>query len=126
MRILLLLLALFHGLNGLAMIAVPEAWYGAVPGVVETGPFNPHFVRDIGFGFVAAAVSLALAARRGGGLAFLWPGAVFLGGHAMLHLVEMAAHGTIMPDMIRDLALIVVPGLLPLAIPLAGRKEVAP
>lgn len=126
MRMLLLLLALFHGLNGLVMIAAPEAWYGAVPGVVDTGPFNPHFVRDIGFGFVAAAVSLALAARRGGSLAFLWPGAVFLGGHAGLHLMEMAAHGTTMPDMIRDMALIVVPGLLPLAFLPAGRKEVMP
>lgn len=122
MRVLLLLLASFHGLNGLVMIAAPEGWYGAVPGVVDTGPFNPHFVRDIGFGFVAAAVSLALAARPGG-ITALWPAAVFLGGHAALHLVEMAAHGTSAPDLARDVALIVVPGLLPLAVLLAGRRE---
>lgn len=122
MRILLSLLALFHGLNGLVMIAVPQTWYGAVPGVVDTGPFNPHFVRDIGFGFVAAAVSLALAGRRGN-VALLWPGAVFLGGHALLHLAEMALHGMSMPDMLRDMALIVVPGLLPLALVLSARRE---
>ncbi|HYV89857.1 MAG TPA: hypothetical protein VFA91_14865 [Candidatus Polarisedimenticolia bacterium] len=30
--------------NGLAMLLAGPRWYESVPGVTETGPFNPHFV----------------------------------------------------------------------------------
>ena len=41
-------LGLVQALNGVLMLLAPEAWYHAVPTVPGTGPFNPHFVRDIG------------------------------------------------------------------------------
>lgn len=41
-------LGLLLAANGLFMLADPVQWYAMVPGVPETGPFNPHFVRDIG------------------------------------------------------------------------------
>src|SRR5258708_29034726 len=44
--------------NGVFMLAGPNAWYAAVPGVVETGPFNPHFVRDIGAAYLACGGAL--------------------------------------------------------------------
>jgi hypothetical protein len=47
--------------NGLTMLAVPDAWYGLVPGVPQTGPFNPHFVRDIGAAYLVAGASLAVS-----------------------------------------------------------------
>ena len=119
MRTLLLALAVFHGVNGIVMLAAPGLWYDTVPGVVETGPANVHFIRDIGLGFLAAAAALAMAARRGPGLAAL-PAAVFLGGHAGLHLGEMITHGTTAPAALRDTALILIPGLLPL---LALRRD---
>ena len=34
--------------NGLFMLLAPSAWYYFVPGVTHTGPFNQHFIRDIG------------------------------------------------------------------------------
>lgn len=34
--------------NGIFMLVAPENWYFAVPGVTSTGPFNQHFLRDIG------------------------------------------------------------------------------
>ena len=34
--------------NGLFMLVAPMDWYFAVPGVTTTGPFNQHFLRDIG------------------------------------------------------------------------------
>src|SRR4026209_2266576 len=52
---------LFNGLPGLA--AVP-LWYETVPGVSETGPFNPHFVQDIGIAFLVAGLALAARAWR--------------------------------------------------------------
>ena len=114
MRFVLYALALFYGANGAVMLAVPDLWYATVPDVAHTGSFNPHFVRDIGIAFLAASVSLVLGA--GGSRAALWPGAAFLGGHAALHIAEMALHGTTATAGLRDLALILVPGLLPLAI----------
>ncbi|HVY56846.1 MAG TPA: hypothetical protein VHA77_03260 [Xanthobacteraceae bacterium] len=43
--------------NGLLMLFDPAGWYGLVPGVPETGPFNPHFVRDIGCAYLVAGVA---------------------------------------------------------------------
>lgn len=34
--------------NGLFILVDPSAWYRLVPGVMQIGPFNQHFVRDIG------------------------------------------------------------------------------
>src|SRR5688572_21425144 len=39
---------LFLSANGLFMLVAPEPWYNLVPGVTDTGPFNQHFIRDIG------------------------------------------------------------------------------
>jgi hypothetical protein len=38
--------------NGVFMLVSPEQWYFAVPGVTSTGPFNQHFLRDIGLIFL--------------------------------------------------------------------------
>ena len=37
--------------NGIFMLYTPLDWYFAVPGVTTTGPFNQHFLRDIGLIF---------------------------------------------------------------------------
>src|SRR5262245_28106150 len=69
-RILCLGVALALGVaavaNGLLMLASPEGWYFAVPGVTTTGPFNQHFIRDIGliFLFIGAAFLAGAALPR--------------------------------------------------------------
>lgn len=124
MRLLLAALFVYHGVNGLIMLFMPEFWYATVPDVDHTGPFNPHFVRDIGLGFITAAAGLGMAAWRPALSAALWPAAVFLGGHAGLHIVEMALHGISTMAGLRDGLIIVVPGLLPLVLAvLAARRE---
>ncbi len=74
-------------LNGAAMLMAGPFWYESVPGVTETGPFNPHFVQDIGAAFVVAGLALAARAWR----PRYWPAAVagagFLAAHALIHLV---------------------------------------
>ena len=112
MRLLAVILALFQGLNGLVMLAVPEHWYLSVPGVTLTGPFNEHFVRDTGLGFLAAAIALlAFAGTRQ--RALVLPALTFVGGHALIHLGEIVTAGAFDAAASRDFALIVVPGLLP-------------
>jgi len=74
-------------INGLTMLVAGPFWYASVPGVTDTGPFNPHFVQDIGVAFLVASLALAARAWR----PRYWPAAVagagFLAAHALLHLV---------------------------------------
>ncbi len=74
------------------MLGDPAGWYAGVDGVPNTGPYNPHFVRDIGMAYLTLAL-LVFAAIR-------WPaqatplvgaGALFLGLHALLHVWDIAA-----------------------------------
>jgi AhpD family alkylhydroperoxidase len=82
----LLALALF--MNGVAMMGAPLSWYGFIPGVAATGPFNEHFVSDVGAAYVAAAVSLAFAVGRLERTAAA-PAAAFLVLHALIHLIPL-------------------------------------
>ena len=80
-----LLLGLILSANGIAMLAAPETWYLSVPGVAETGPLNPHFVRDIGCAYLVSGAALLWLART----ASAWPaalaGSAFLLLHAGVH-----------------------------------------
>jgi hypothetical protein len=73
------------------MLFAGPFWYASLPGAPETGPFNPHFIQDIGAAFVVAALALAARAWR----PRYWPAAVagagFLAAHALIHLVAMIA-----------------------------------
>ena len=114
MVIYIRLFALFNIFNGLAMIVAPMTWYEMAPGASETGPFNVHFVRDIGIAFTAAGVGLWLAVSN-----VAWKSAstavvamIFIGGHGILHFVEMFAHHLSLTAGLRDMALIVVPAAI--------------
>lgn len=78
--------------NALWMLAGPMHWYEELPaGVPDTGPFNPHFVRDIGCAFLTAGVALVWGARS---LVFRFPlvviATIFLAAHALLHVYDTA------------------------------------
>jgi len=123
MRVLLLILGICQAANGAVMLVAPDFWYRTVPGVTETGPANIHFIRDIGLAFLAAGATLLMASRRPKDGRLIAAATVFLGGHAVYHLAEMATHGATIDAAVRDLLLIVVPALLPLAIYLPAKKE---
>jgi hypothetical protein len=91
-RILLGLLALGLLANALFMLADPLGWYNAVAGVPDTGPFNPHFVRDIGVAYLTLAIMTAASARwLSAALPLLSSVTLLLGLHALLHLWDIAA-----------------------------------
>ncbi|HUI26694.1 MAG TPA: hypothetical protein VL403_11475 [Candidatus Kryptonia bacterium] len=77
--------------NGLWMLFAPESWYHGLPAAVpDTGPFNAHFVRDIGAAFATIGVALCVAARvaaarRG----VVWAVTGFLGLHAAVHVADL-------------------------------------
>lgn len=76
--------------NALWMLAGPLHWYRELPAAVpDTGPFNPHFVRDIGGAFLAVGVALLWAAKAKRWRApLLAIAALFLGGHALVHVYD--------------------------------------
>jgi hypothetical protein len=84
-------LAAFNISNGLAMLFASSTWWASVPGAPDTGPFNPHFVEDVGVAFLMAGLALGARALRPA----LWPAALagsgFLAAHAAIHLVMIAS-----------------------------------
>jgi hypothetical protein len=121
MKPILAILSAYHALSGIFMLLTPSIWYQTIPGVTETGPFNEHFIRDIGLAFLASGAALGIAtvagkARR----ALVCTALVFTGGHAVLHAWEIVSDMPALPAVLRDVATILVPGLLPV---IALRKE---
>ena len=93
-RALLAVFGLFHLTGGLYMLAAPHAWYASVPGVTETGPFNHHFITDIGFAFVASGIGMMMGFRAGRSAAsFALAGATWPALHALFHLWGWISEG---------------------------------
>ena len=109
------LLAVLLAANAAYMLFAAEAWYRSVPGVTATGPFNHHFVGDIGLAFLAAAASLFLGSLRPDRLAgYALPAAIFLAGHALLHLVGYGLHAEGASTWFTDAVAIYLPALISL------------
>lgn len=111
--------------NALAMLLAGPWWYGAVPGVTATGPFNPHFVKDIGAAYLVAGAGLAwraiAAGAAGAGAAAM--AAAFLVLHALIHLTDAAAGGHAASDLARDFAGVFLPTLIAVWIAIPDRKQ---
>jgi len=90
-RLIAAILAVANVANGLMMLVAGPLWYQSVPGAAETGPFNPHFVQDIGAAFLVSGLALAIRAW----LPVYWPAAVagagFLAAHGLIHLAAIVA-----------------------------------
>ncbi len=84
--VLAALLGLGAAANGIFMLISPANWYFAVPGVTTTGPFNQHFVRDIGLIFLLVATAMLTGVARPAARLSLWSAAaLWLSGHALFH-----------------------------------------
>ncbi len=119
--LLLILMAVSLGLNGLFMLWDPISWYDTVPGVSRTGPPNSHFIRDIGLIYVMVAGLLALAFARPAQRRFLTAiAAIWITGHGLFHIWEWLAgvctfdqFMTDAPGVILPAAVLIVLALLP-------------
>ena len=103
--------------NGLFMLVSPANWYFAVPGVTTTGPFNQHFLRDIGLIFLGVGAAFLLGAARPMYRIVAWgAAAVWLSGHALFHVWEVTV-GICGPSaLLRDFPAATLPALLAVAI----------
>jgi hypothetical protein len=112
--------------NGLWMLFFPLAWYTDLPaGVPHTGPFNAHFVRDIGVAFIVAAIGLAWCARRPEQAYPIHIGlTIFFTGHALIHIADILSGRLPDSHWLIDAPSVFLPAvlLIALAIPPARRR----
>ena len=110
----LLCFAFVNALNGILMIIAPEFWYQITPGASETGPYNVHFIRDIGIAFVAAGIGLWLGVSQFKGASFATAviALLFIAGHGLLHLFEMITMAASIEEVLRDFVLVIMPVLV--------------
>jgi len=107
--------------NGLAMLFAGRWWYGVVPGAPTTGPFNAHFVKDIGAAYLVCGAALAAFAWRSApALPALAAAAAFLALHAAIHVVDAIASPICGQALARDFPGVFLPALISLGL-LAGR-----
>ena len=91
LRIIYLFFCLLSIFNGAWMLLFPLSWYTDLPAAVpNTGPFNQHFVRDLGvvfllIGFAFGWAALNVSRSRPVHLAIT----AFFTGHALIHLADI-------------------------------------
>jgi len=111
-RVLIWAFVAFYLLTGLWMAVLPHDFYLNAPGARETGPYNMHFVRDVGFAFVTSSLAVGY-----GVFANLKPlcvfGSLWLLMHGLFHLALWVIHGMQLngPALI-DAVLVSVPAIL--------------
>lgn len=99
------------------MLFATLAWYDAVPGVALTGPFNGHFVKDVGATYLACAVGLGwFAWRPRQGWAAMAIGAVWLTLHALVHVYDATCGSSPLADIQRDFVGVYLLAAIPLAL----------
>jgi len=127
MRITRITIAIGLGLalaaNGLLMLFDPAGWYAMVPGVPGTGPFNAHFVRDIGAAYLVSSVAIAALALdpRAGPAALA--GALFLTLHALVHVGDAIAGRAHADHLLAELVGVYAPAALGLWLVLSSNPS---
>jgi hypothetical protein len=106
---------------GITMLFGPRSFYDLVPGVNETGPLNPHFVRDVGSAFLVAGGGLLWFARDMRARPAALAGAAFLALHALVHVWDGLAGRERPEHLAHDLPLLL--GIAALALWLAWPRR---
>jgi len=109
--------------NGTWQLVAPEGWYWAIPGVPDRGPFNQHFVRDIGIVYALAGVGLILGAvRPRQRFGYWWAPTFWLAGHALFHVWEVVVGLCGPASLVQDFAGVTLPALLALILLVYARR----
>lgn len=100
--------------NALWMLAGPMHWYTDLPTTApQTGPFNPHFVRDIGCAFLTVGIALVWAARAPRDrVPLAVTAAIFLVLHALLHVWDTGTGALDPHHVLLDLPGVYLPAVL--------------
>lgn len=113
-------LGLLLAANGFLMLFYPGGWYAIVPGVSETGPLNPHFVRDIGAAYLVTGVAIAALGFDARAAPAALAGALFLTLHALVHVIDAMAGRTHADHVLAELTGVYAPAAIALWLALSS------
>ncbi len=114
LRLFYIIAAIGSFVNGAWMLLFPLSWYTEFPAdIPHTGPFNPHFVRDLGVVYLVVALAFGWSAMhldrsRPVHLALT----IFFVGHALIHLADIAAGSLPHSHWLIDLPGVFLPALI--------------
>ena len=91
-RILIWAFVAFYLLTGLYIAILPNDFYLNAPGAQGTGPYNMHFIRDVGFAFFSSSVAIGYGIYYGNKPVMMF-GALWLLMHGLFHLTLWMIHG---------------------------------
>lgn len=91
-RLLIWAFVAFYLLTGLYVAILPHDFYLTAPGAQATGPYNMHFVRDVGFAFITSSIAIGygIFANKKPVMVF---GSLWLLIHGLFHLTLWVVHG---------------------------------
>lgn len=119
-----LVLALFLAINGAVMLAAPGLWYASVPGVVDSGPLNVHFVCDIGMTYLLLGAACGAGVFwRTSALALWLFAATWLGAHAIFHIIEAFDGPATLATLTRDFVGVTLPALMGIALAFSASRR---
>jgi hypothetical protein len=126
LKVFYAVVSLLNALSALWMLLFPFSWYTDFPAAVHhTGPFNPHFVRDIGVVYLTVAIGFAWCALRPDRSLPVHLGiTIFLTGHALIHLFEILTGQLPASHWLIDTPLVFLPAviMIVLAVPSIRRR----
>ncbi|HEY8122601.1 MAG TPA: hypothetical protein VII78_14860 [Myxococcota bacterium] len=110
--------------NGLVMLVVPEPWFVRI--AADTGPFNPHLVRDVGAAYATSGIAALWAAR-----APLWraplalTAALFQGMHGAIHVFDVLSGAQPASHLLEDFPGVYLPTLALIGVALHALRSPA-
>ena len=91
-RILIWAFVAYYLLTGLYIAVMPHEFYLNAPGARETGAYNMHFIRDVGFAFLTSSVAIGYGVFAGNRALMVF-GSLWLLIHGLFHLTLWIVHG---------------------------------
>lgn len=118
LKVIYFIFSLLNLFNGVWMLLFPQSWYTDLPAAVpHTGPFNAHFVRDIGVASIVASVAFAWSARNIDRSYPIHIGLTLLfAGHALIHIVDIMTGHLPTEHWLIDLPGVFLPALIMIAL----------
>lgn len=91
-RLLLWAFVAYYLFTGVYLAALPYEFYLNAPGAEATGPYNMHFMRDVGFAFLTSSIAIGYGMFAGEKLLMVF-GSLWLLVHGLFHLGLWVVHG---------------------------------
>ncbi|MGH9880637.1 MAG: hypothetical protein ACRD6N_04310 [Pyrinomonadaceae bacterium] len=114
LKVFYLLSSILTLVSGLWMLFFPLSWYTDFPAAISyTGPFNSHFVRDLGVTYIVVALAFGWCSLRLGRARPVHLGlTIFFTGHALIHIVDIATGRLPLSHWLVDAPLVFLPAVI--------------